>query len=466
MPRRNANSRGRGSRAPKPEKKPPNIPLEAPPPMHRQVEALINAAYPGKRLSNAWDDRRGDLKRRRTSSALSQLPWEVPGETRKNQFGQKLESPHYKMTHLLGVDEGTFMLRGLASHLDGSKAADDPIAALGDFARVPAEVRDMILAELLVSPDDIRVLNNWSLVYERSRPNLHVAILRACRVFHQQGVRMLYGANTFKYLIRDLDPSHPDVRSVVLGHVFGRNHVPLGKHAHLFRRIRLVVEANRMHWYDIHEAVPRALQRFLPDTQLHTVTVELPAQTRAALHLETYNAGAGADDDVPVSDWFRSGSPVLRALTQLNCQFIRVLALTHENECFEAVMDRRPHFTERTAEAGRSDVWSGDVLMLAKRNAEAKRSRARLASLWYWLRKLAVDNSVDDGPFRPHVAEPATPDQLELLTPVSSGRRPARLGTRAGINYHVGDFGGADSDDDYEDEGHGHDDDGESLFVN
>ncbi|KAF3025811.1 hypothetical protein E8E14_014648 [Neopestalotiopsis sp. 37M] len=455
--------RGGGRKKQQAPKLPPTVKLEAPPPMHHQVVALMNAAYPGqKRLTNAWDDRRGDLKRRRTE-ALVPLPWEVPGEGRRNHLGEKMESPHYTMKHLSGMVDNKLLLQKRVSHWQKSMstASQDPQTALGAFAKIPTEVRDMILSYLLVHYNDIRVLNNWSLVYERSRPNLHLSILRVCRIFHQQGIRILYGDNTFKYLVRDPSPLDPSTQ-LMLHHVYNSNHVPMDKHIHLVKKVKLVVEANRMHWYDIREAVPRALIKFTP-SQLHTVTIELPAQTRECLHLDP-DVGT-TFDDVPVSHWFRGNSLVLKTLQQLNCQFIRVLALTYENEYFEALIDRRAHFSQRGTGDGRADLWSEDGLMLNNRQKEAKKSRGRLGSLWYWLRQLAVEGSADDdGPFRQHVAEPEVSKHLELQVPVPSAnsRQPSRTlrSTRGWFNYNVGDVvGGAESDEEYQDDGHHHDDD-------
>ncbi|ETS79580.1 hypothetical protein PFICI_09433 [Pestalotiopsis fici W106-1] len=450
-------------------KLPPPVRLEAPPPMHHQVQALVAAAYPDKkRLTNAWDDRRGDLKRRRTDSLMS-LPWELPGEGRLNQLGQKIESPHYTTQHLSGMVDNKLLLQERVSQwrnmISTTSKSENPKSGLGTFARVPTEVRDMILSYLLVHYNDIRVLNNWSLVYERSRPNLHVGILRVCRIFHRQGIRILYGENTFKYLVRDPSPMNPHTQ-LVIDHVYNSNHIPMEKHIHLVKKVKLVVEANRMHWYDIREAVPRALLMFVPG-QLHTVAIELPAQTRESLGLDP-DIGTNMDD-VPVSDWLHGNTLVLKTLQQLNCQFIRMLALTYENESFEALIDRRSHFTQRGAGDGRSDMWSEDQLMLANRKMEATKSCARLGALWHWLRRLALEGTADDvGPFLQHVAEPEVSNHFQLESPAASNRRNPRRAQRltsGWFNYNVGDIGRAESDDDYEDDGHNHDDDDDSIFV-
>ncbi|KAK6071801.1 hypothetical protein SCUP234_09516 [Seiridium cupressi] len=485
--------RGRRGRKAQPEQQLGGLKLEAQPPVHHRVAALIGAAWPGKRrASNDWDDR--IIKRRRTS--LVSLPWESERETRLNQHGQELEKPGYTMHDLLGSSDFdnqlTLMDRVSLGRIHG---ADDPIAAMGLFTKVPTEVRDMIFRHLLVHHRDIRVLRGWSLVFPRSRPNLEANVLRVCRVFYRQGLRILYGENTFVYLVRDPSSWRTDT-DIVVKHVYDRGHVPIDKHKHMIRRIKVIVEANRMRLHDSRVNLPIALQKFLPDqgglgtpAQLHTVTIELPVQTRAMLRMK-HDTGTNSTD-VPVCSWFRQGSTVLQALKNLNCQFIRILAYTQDNEYFEAWLDRRPHFSQLSADEGNFDTWSTDSIMLATRHAEAKKSRARLNTLYYWLEELAGGlqerhlrqgmrrdprRAVLDGPFRYHVPRPDIADPLEAL-PSGSSTRSNERGVHVPVNYSglTANFlddsdldgsamGSGSSDDGYDESGEGEDDD-ESFFV-
>lgn len=429
--------------------------LERQRPPHHRARALIEAVYTGKRrASSAYDDR--IIKRRRT--ALVRLPLEAEHVTGPVQHGQEIEKPGCVLQNLTA--SGDFDDQPTAAdRMEIAQACniiEDPVAAMGLFTRLPTEVRDMIFRNLLVYHRDIRVLRGWSLVFPRSRPNLETNLLRVCRVFHRQSIRILYSENTFLYLNRDPSAWKSDT-DIVIQHVYDRGHIPIDKYGHLIRRIKIVVEANRMQQHDSRVNLPNALQKFLPGqggvdlpAQLHTITIELPAQTRRMLGMAD-NIGTNRSD-VPICSWFRQGSSVLNALQTLNCQFISILAYNHRNEYFEVLIDRRAHFSQLSADEGNFDIWKYDDIMLNARQDNAKRSRVRLSTLYHWLEQLAgglTDNdlkrglrrdpmrSLLEGPFRHYIPQPDSSDPLEALPSGSSGRW-SRRSAQAGFNQDTG----------------------------
>ncbi|KAH8652424.1 hypothetical protein BX600DRAFT_553805 [Xylariales sp. PMI_506] len=321
------------------------------------------------------------------------------------------EKPPYQPHDLSEIETVESAIVEGRQPLMGAKLRD-PIAALGTFAMLPAEIREMVFRNLLVHQGDIRVLRGWSLIYPRSRPRLDTALMCTCRAFYRQGVRILYGENSFVYLLRDPSEDHQDT-DLVVQHVYDSARLPIDRHGHLLRNIRVVVEANRMRLFDLRQNLPMALQKFLPDrigiagnlripAQLHTVTIQLPAQTRVALGMRQ-ETGA-PPHSVPAAEWFREDSNVLRALMRINCQFIRIVATDKDGETYEAIVDRRSHFKQMGTAEGRYDVWATDVDMLRTRHGDSVRSRGRLMSLYYWLGRLVEDpeTAVTSGPFKYH----------------------------------------------------------------
>ncbi|KAI1876513.1 hypothetical protein JX265_004039 [Neoarthrinium moseri] len=435
---------------------------EVPPPIHQRVAALIGSRWPGKRkASNAWDDR---ICKRHCGSPLYDMPWEAPDERRYNvahkpgvnDGHQIIETPPYSRAHLLGNSDPSDELVPADRNLWAQRrngAVPDPTAAMGMFARLPAEIRDEIFRHLLVHHNDIKVLEKWTLVFPRSRPNLDLGLLRACRIFYLQGVRILYGENTFTYRTRDI-ADNKEEKGIVEKHVYSHDRIPIERHGHLFRNIRIAVEANRLWGFDGRRVLPEALQKFLPESipaALHTVTIELPAQTRAMLNM---NRDSGTrKGEVPTASWFRCDSPVLKTLERLNCQFIRILAYDKERNYYSAVIDRRPHFTQMNADEGKYHMWAHDAVILGRRKAQSIQARATLGTMRYWIERLVIDPQAvvrpGHSPFQNYEPDIQGDGPLESLpsgTSTPSSRRSGRL-----VNYSLGSQSFDDSEDDEDD---------------
>lgn len=415
-------------------------------------------------------------KRRRYDdpSTLRQLPWQEPDEVQTDKFGHHLEVPAYTLRELRGGRD--------EDDIDDDDPCPDPSVGsqvlpageghrlhhpLGAFGRLPMEIRERIFRELLVQPGggDIRVLHGWSLVYPRGRPQLATAVLAVCRAFHREGARVLYGANTFAYLLRDpaaggggggnktSEARRPGATTAVIRHVYGREALPLARHGRHLRHVRVAVEANRMYLWDSRRLLPAALELLLPDRgvarpeRLVSVTLELPAQTREQLNMMGDRDARLSGDrrlDVPAASWFRPESPVLQALEQLNCQFLHIIARDSRGECYRTVIDRRPYFSETLENGGSQyDLWKDDQLMLEARRKAARQSQARLHTMEYWIRQLATDPeaAILQGPFQYSVpSEACSADLLEALPSGSSTRSSGLSARSAPQNYGIHNF--------------------------
>ncbi|KAI0166839.1 hypothetical protein GGR52DRAFT_76402 [Hypoxylon sp. FL1284] len=210
----------------------------------------------------------------------------------------------------------------------------DPQGAIGDLGKLPAEVRDKILGYLLVSEEDIRTLKGWSCVYPRNKPNLDVAILRTCSVLYLQGLRILFGENTFLYDIRDPGDHMPQSR-LMMNKVYDKCKVPIDKYGHLVRHIKIHVDANRLtHQNMVH--FTKAVQKFLPGSGLsqlaniHTLTLDIPVLTQDELKRA-----------VPVWDFL--GDKFKECIYTLSIQFIRIIATMPKNDLPGSQRDRYEH---------------------------------------------------------------------------------------------------------------------------
>jgi hypothetical protein len=170
--------------------------------------------------------------------------------------------------------------------------------------------------------------------------------------------------------------------------------------------------------------------------------------TRSMLKMRK-EAGTNSTD-VPAAEWFRNDSAVLSALTHVNCQFIRIIAEDNEGERHEALVDRRPHFTQLSADGGDYDSWSNDNLMLSKRKRDVTRSRGRLGSLWYWLERLAREpqEASFGGPFRNYDPAVEGTEPLQQLPSGSSYASRASVEQARRRAFRLAVYRNSENDDD------------------
>ncbi|KAI1117290.1 hypothetical protein F5Y14DRAFT_377432 [Nemania sp. NC0429] len=223
----------------------------------------------------------------------------------------------------------------------------DPVTAMGDFAKLPFEIRDEILRYLVLWPEDMVVFAGWELVYPRSRPRLDLSILYTCRVMRDQGLRILFGENVFHYDLRDPATSHEHTYPV-LEKVFEKCKVPMKEYGHLIRHIKVKVDRNRFDLSHDRCFFEDAILKFLPGrglsqaVNLHTVTLEVSAV--AVRHLNSPSKTRGCDD-VPICQYLRRGSRISNALLKLRVQWVRVLAWDRFQKRWETNVDMR-HFVQ------------------------------------------------------------------------------------------------------------------------
>ncbi|RYP79810.1 hypothetical protein DL769_002755 [Monosporascus sp. CRB-8-3] len=360
--------------------------LEQPPPLVYRDRFF---ALSQKRSTRAYDDQL-PAKRRKTNKSGRSLPKgfekppRLPDESMIFAAGSTA-----RLT--FGMPRDRLATAMVPRALRRRSRDHDPIASMGAFGKLPAEIRDEVFRRVLVWPRDIRVLRGWTLVFPRQRPRLAagLALLRTCEVLRLQGMRILYGENTFLYLIRDPSDAHPATRPVLRG-VYGNSVIPVDRYGHLIRRVKVVVEANRMCGREYRDNFIKAVTKFegglaIPAT-LRTITIEVPALT--ALDL-----GNGRDPlHVPICNFFSGdGSKVISALKKLNVQYIRVLATDRSARLFEGQIDMRYYADQKHHKNRGDDPAAGDEVMMNTRKTNAAKAEARLNSLPYNLQLLALD---------------------------------------------------------------------------
>ncbi|RYP10504.1 hypothetical protein DL765_008073 [Monosporascus sp. GIB2] len=358
---------------------------QPPPPIYRDRFF----AYSRKRSTRAYDDQL-PAKRRKTNKSGRRLPWAFEKPPRLPD-GRMIFAAGSTAHLTFGMPRDRLATAMVPRALRRRSRDHDPIASMGAFGGLPAEIRDEVFRQLLVWPRDIRVLRGWTLVFPRQRPRLAagLALLRTCEVLRLQGMRILYGENTFLYLIRDPSDAHPATRPVLRG-VYGNSVIPVDRYGHLIRRVKVVVEANRMCGREYRDNFIKAVTKFegglaFPAT-LRTITIEVPALT--ALDLRN----GGDPRHVPICNFFSGdGSRVVSALKKLNVQYIRVLATDRTARLFEGQIDMRYYASQRYHKNRGDDSSAGDEVMMNTRRTNAALAEARLNSLPYNLQLLALD---------------------------------------------------------------------------
>jgi hypothetical protein len=483
--------------APEPSNR--KITLERPLPMHHRIEALLASRWPGRKpASGAYDNKVTKRHPYDHPADLLDMPWNKRSEIRCDRWGHKIERPGFTLRDLHGdsLDAGPGPHdphdrpgRGPGGGGGGggapAAAAAPPAAtahSLGYFGRLPVELRERIFRVLLVHPHgEMLVLQGWTLVYPRRRPRLATGVLRVCRAFHGEGARVLYGANRFVYQLRDPPRPgrgpRPGDAAIVERHIYGQERIPLHRHGQHLRHVRVVVEANRMRLFDSRQNLPAALELLRPDhgvirpNRLMTITLELPVQTRRQLNMmgsRNDRVSRERRNDVPVASWFERGSSVLQILEELRCQFLRIIAHDCAGDHYEAVIDRRPHFSQHLENSGSGyNMWKDDQMMLEARRNAANQSQARLHTMGFWLRMLVHDPNyaVIQGPFQFYTPEAENEGPLEALPSGSSTRSSRQSGRRrAPMNFRLRDYL-PDLDDDDDLDWQDDDDETESLYA-
>ncbi|KAI1809070.1 hypothetical protein GGS20DRAFT_386626 [Poronia punctata] len=220
---------------------------------------------------------------------------------------------------------------------------------MGSLGGLPTEIRDEILRYILLWPKEIVVFHGWSYVYPRRRPHLELSILSTCQTLRTEGLRILFGENTFTYHLRNPKRSHKDTKPVIDG-VFRHCEVPINEYGHLMRHVKVKVEGNRLGNSDVRGDFERAVFKFLgghglkrPAT-LRTLTFEIPAVRGSdpSSHPQDMR-----QNHVPICDYLRKDSKVGQALLQLQIQWVYILAQDGEGDWWNSTIDLRYLFKDK-----------------------------------------------------------------------------------------------------------------------
>ncbi|OAA39742.1 hypothetical protein NOR_06162 [Metarhizium rileyi] len=301
------------------------------------------------------------------------------------------------------------------------------------FEKIPAEIRLAIYEILLVSKSAIRVHSGWRHVFKRQSLGIPTSILRTCRDIYKEAIGVLYGRNTFLYILRDSvstvtdvdrlahidetevpfpingnededydaeDEDDPDWRetsgqgtsrgqvsrhqSMRAPHTEGD--IDVGKHLSLFRHLVVEAERNRSHEgtkklmasalsifqnpnMDNHEQVPN----------IHTLTVKVtpqwePPETEEDTGYFTF------------VDFFNRDSPIMEVVRRVDCQFLcvdlAVFCRVGRAYCgCELKVDMRYSRITNAVRCKREDMWEGDEVMQVARQEKVSRALNTLATL-------------------------------------------------------------------------------------
>jgi hypothetical protein len=343
---------------------------------------------------------------------------------------------------------------------DGLPQLDQgPIVAMGIFATLPAEIRDEILRYTLLWPQDIAVFSGWSRVFPRSRPHMDLSILYTCQVLRHQGLRILFGENTFVYDLRDPAASDSDTKQV-LESVFAKSVVPINEYGHLMRHVKIKANRNRLHCPEHRQNFENAILKFLPGhglvspPNLHTLTLEVPAVSKEDLNELDWEDGP---HEVPIWEYLQKDSIVMDALFKIRLQFLRVVARDKYDQCWEAVLDLRYYAKDEqmrleyaalskdgrknTADgaddpAARPDYRPKDIEAMEKLwDHRVEKTIVTLHDLAWRIEGLAIapDPAVDELGLWTPVTAPDPKDRSTLLSLPSNWREPPYHSTRSSM---------------------------------
>jgi hypothetical protein len=238
------------------------------------------------------------------------------------------------------------------------------------LGKLPREVRNRVYGHLLVAKKPIVVHDGWTGVLKyKSRHDLEPNILAVCRWVYLEGVSVLYGENTFHYLLRDHVAGPPvNVDALAKDDADYNEHgedtaasqgpegINIAKFFHLFRHIVIEAESNR-HGPDTMESMAKAIRVFLDPPLWKPEKIVKRAQGRSnkrrmadrsndsiqshresnirtlciRIHPMRLPSGDSSSTDVAQFtslDFLEPKSPVIEAVKELLPQFLHVEIMT------------------------------------------------------------------------------------------------------------------------------------------
>ncbi|ROW11680.1 hypothetical protein VPNG_05647 [Cytospora leucostoma] len=239
------------------------------------------------------------------------------------------------------------------------RVAEIPVEGKCFLFTLPLEVRKQIWRHLLLATRPIQVMNGWSQLCRWQQLDLHPAVLAASRAVFDEAVRVLYGENDFRYLVRD-KAGMPGRKSRWRGRRDRSRDAPnpcaidAGKYGRYFRRLELRMERNRM-TAEYDGVLASALDILLGvGVELHRLTVDVSPRRQVA---EDDDDDDDDDDDTEdetsasMSDWFHPDGEVNAALKALDTDFIHIHVFTpetdnHASRGLRCIIDKRREVSE------------------------------------------------------------------------------------------------------------------------
>jgi len=310
-------------------------------------------------------------------------------------------------------------LAALVSYLSQSSPVERPRSR---FLELPVEIRENILRHLLTKEEPIRASHCWTKAIQAStrgqanRQYLQPAVLRTCRKLNKEGIAILYGGNTFMYVVGEagiVGPQPPTTASAAFepewaeqseqeyieedeenefmdfvpddasddedftDHTFhatedaANEKLYVAKFGHLFRRIHLVAEENRS-GLEYRQTMALAILKFATlaplRANIHTVTIEITPSRNRFPSVLTF------------LDYFANDSPIMRALCKLPRRFIKII-LNLGSDKATITFDMMYAAWIRRANRGEEDIWKGDQLMQQLRKSRAREVRQEMKML-------------------------------------------------------------------------------------
>ncbi|KAH8887435.1 hypothetical protein GQ53DRAFT_809113 [Thozetella sp. PMI_491] len=209
------------------------------------------------------------------------------------------------------------------------------------FFKLPLEIREKIYSYLLESEEPILVMRLWTQRYARCRPDIYPEILRVNKHTAMEASRVLYGNNTFRYLLRDTSeaqrmPWGTPERSRRGRALFAGNRedrlIDVVKYGHLLRKLEIVVEANRT-GAEYKACMEKALMALSPehggfDVSLETITLTVSPRFEVNARRVTTTAGEVTitydGRCLSVVDFFSSGGKAVKMLEKINVNFVHI----------------------------------------------------------------------------------------------------------------------------------------------
>ncbi|PTB73298.1 hypothetical protein M440DRAFT_1339316 [Trichoderma longibrachiatum ATCC 18648] len=231
------------------------------------------------------------------------------------------------------------------------------------FMGIPREIRMQIYRSILTVEQPIQVFGGWKQLYWKEDLRLSTGILRVCRSVYEEACTVLYGANTFLYLLRDpsfqvdyIDSLFSDDSPQAI-EVFNDDSdldyeeegfakrlvrpqkertINIAKYAHLFRKINIKAEANRYSGVTL-EGMAAAINVFARKAAQDGIGWEAASyfiQTLTVSIMPTANQQRtnNPEPNFTFVNFFTPGSPVLSAIKAVDCRLLRIDILTSETK--------------------------------------------------------------------------------------------------------------------------------------